>query len=304
MGNDNIATGVSTRDHRSLLFLPACIVADRTHPLSDYYYRCASGHLPAEYRPDIFIIDLEDSVPSTVRADAYSDATAFAEGVPAGSTAPLFLRVTGSPASREPELHLASARSISGIIFPKMEPTSMDVISEFISIGKPVWPIIETASGFLHKAHILGTLRDRQRDTSTVCAILGRDDLSASLRIDRDGLNVTRLAAFFLDFVCACRANDCDAIGPVFNEPDDSTGLAEELSALWALGFSGVLSVFPQHVREVNRTFTASDDLRARCHSIHAALLEAQRNGVGWTIFEGRKYDTADLGYLEYILSR
>lgn len=304
MGNDGIAKDVSTRDHRSLLFLPACIVADRTHPLSDYYYRCASGHLPAEYRPDIFILDLEDSVPSTVRADACNDALTFAEGVPAGSTAPLFLRVTGSPALREPELHLASARSIAGIIFPKMEPASIDAINEFIIVGKPVWPIIETASGFLHKADILRTLRDCQRDTPTVCAILGRDDLAASLRIDRDGLNVTRLAAFFLDFVCACRAHGCNAIGPVFNRPDDSTGLAEELSALWALGFSGALSVFPQHVREVNRTFTPSEDLRARCRSIHTALLEAQRNGVGWTMFEGRKYDTADLGYLEYILSR
>jgi len=294
-----------TANHRSLLFLPASVVADPSHPLPDYYDRCAAERLPAEFRPDVFILDLEDSVPFADRARGCRDAASFIERVSIGTTTRLFLRVTGTDTFREAELRLAAQPAIAGIILPKVERDTVDVIaSGFLEIGKPVWPIIETAKGFLHKGEIVRFVRARQADDVPVCVILGRDDLAASLRIDRDSLVVEKFGAFFLDFVCACRAHGCDAIGPVFNAPDNAHGLLEELTALFMVGFTGALSVFPQQVRDVNRAFTTPDALRARYMSIRAALTKAHESGVGWTLYEGRKYDTADLAYIDYVLSR
>jgi (S)-citramalyl-CoA lyase len=294
-----------TARHRSLLFLPASVVADPRHPLPDYYHRCVAERLPAEFRPDVFILDLEDSVPLANRVRACRDAAFFVERASTGAATRLFLRVTGTDILREAEQHLAAQPAIEGIVLPKVEWDTVEAIAEgFLGLGKPVWPIIETAKGFLHKAESIRFFRERQAVQMPVCVILGRDDLAASLRIDRDSLTVDRFSAFFLDFVCACRAYGCDAIGPVFNEPDNPRGLLEELSALSTVGFGGTLSVFPQQVRDVNRAFTTPEEVRSRYAAIRAALMQAHDNGMGWILHEGRKYDTADLAYLDHVLAR
>lgn len=305
---DDITPKVATVeiDHRSLLFLPASVVADPTHPLPDYYRRCASGRLPAEFRADIFILDLEDSVAASARDTSFSDAAAFFDQASDRLQTSVFLRVTGTQVLRDREVELALHPGVAGIVIPKVERDTVDQVGAgLFDLGKPVWPIIETAKGFIDKSQIIKHVRERQRDSSAICVILGRDDLAASLRMDREYMTPERFASFFLDFVCACRAEGCDPIGPVFNELENATGLIQELSSLRMMGFGGSLCVFPNQVKEVNRAFAfVTSELRSKYASIREALTQASKKGLGWIIFNGRKYDTADLAYIDFVLSK
>ena len=183
--------------------------------------------------------------------------------------------------------------------------TVVKVSADFFALGKPVWPIIETAKGFVDKSHIVRLIRERQGEPFPVCVILGRDDLAASLRIDRAHMTPERFGSFFLDFVCASRAEGCDPIGPVFNDLENSTGLTQELVALRTMGFTGSLCVFPNQVKDVNRAFAfVTQEMRAKYASIRDALAQASTKGLGWVICDGRKYDTADLAYIDFVLSQ
>ena len=302
----NPKTATTKPDHRSLLFLPASVVADPTHPLPDYYRRCASGQLRAEFRADIFILDLEDSVAASARAAACSAAAAFLDGMPGQAPTNVFLRVSGMQALRDREAELASHPSVAGIVIPKVERDTLDEVGAgLFDLGKPVWPIVETAKGFADKSQTIKLVREGQKNPGAICVILGRDDLAASLRMDRERMTPERFASFFLDFVCACRAEGCDPIGPVFNEPENATGLIQELSALRTMGFGGSLCVFPNQVKEVNRAFAfVTPELRSKYVSIRTALTQASESGLGWIIHDGRKYDTADLAYIDFVLSK
>lgn len=306
MSESAIVTGKTTeRSHRSLLFLPASVVADPTHALSDFYSRCASQRLPADFRADTFILDLEDSVAVSARRAACHNAAVFLEQM-SSQTCRVFLRVTCAEELRDTEVELAAHPGIAGIVVPKIELANVDKVgSAFFDLGKPVWPIIETAKGFVEKAAIIRFIRERQAKSSIVGVIFGRDDLAASLRMDRERLTPNRFASLFLDFVCACRAEECEAIGPVFNTPEDPRELAHELSALRAMGFTGSLCVFPNQVREVNRAFTfVTPEVRAKYVGIREALAQASGRGLGWIIHDGIKYDIADLAYIDFVLSR
>jgi citrate lyase beta subunit len=291
---------------RSLLFLPGSVVVDPAHPLLDYYRRCVAELLPPEFRPDLFIVDLEDSVSARERTRAFRDVSRFLEQAGSALKVKFFLRVTGTQQLRDMEVELASNSVISGIVIPKVELCSLEqTAAPFWELDKPLWPSIETAKGFLDKREIVGRFRRRHLPPLPLGVIFGRDDLAASLRIDRDCLTPQGFGAFFLDFVCACRAESCDPIGPVFNSTINASLLVNELSQLRAMGFTGTLCVFPSQVREVNRVFTFADpELRRRYAAIEAGLVQAGEQGLGWIIYEGHKYDTADLPYIHYVLSK
>src|SRR5579863_6526974 len=104
IGAKTVRTGWSMR---SLLFLPGSVVADATHPVLDYYRRCVAERLPVEFRADIFIVDLEDSVSACGRSKAFDDVGTFLQQATNNSHAKLFLRVTGTRELRKREVELA-----------------------------------------------------------------------------------------------------------------------------------------------------------------------------------------------------
>jgi len=295
------------RPRRVLVFAPASVLMDEANSLTQYADQVMRGAIAAEYRPDCLIFDLEDSVSHSHKAKAAEMLSDFLEGCDRPDGVELVIRVNccGSKHQRNRERELASQEIIDAIMIPKVQSGNYrHLLDEFSSLGKTLLPIIETTGAFNDRTRILQAIkREGSRFGDSGAAVLGLDDLASDLRIARDMFFEDAAYRSMLGlFVSSVRQAGLAAIGPVYNIARDPNGAGGEARQLSRLGFHGCLCVFPPYVRQIKAAFTPTVAAEQRAATIRAELESAGRNGYGWVIHNGIKYDLADLPYLEWLI--
>lgn len=263
---------------RSLLFVPG----DSAHKLAR----------ALESGADALIIDLEDSVAPTAKAEARATAAAFIdEARRFDDRLQLWVRINAFDTGLSDEdLAAVVAAEPHGIMLPKCaggrDVTDLDnrlaVEEARAGIDDGTIGIIpigtETAASIFGLGSYAGS-SPRLRGIAW-----GAEDLAASISAEINrfpDLSYTppfRLARELSVFAAA--AAGAAAIDTVFTAYKDSEGLRREAEAARRDGFSAKLAIHPAQVAIINAVFTPTDEAMARARAIVAAFAEEPDAGV------------------------
>lgn len=206
---------------------------------------------------DIVIVDWEDAVAVSRKAEARMQAKSFFETAPDRPVL-RYLRIN-TPRSieglRDLEALFGFAALPDGIFIPKVEsPEEVRWIDEALGPYRDdieLYPAVETARGVRAVAEIaLASPR--------VAVIgFGSVDLAAATGSDQswDAMLYTRSRV-----VHAAAEAGIDAMDTVWIDIADQKGLAEELRRVKSLGFTGKAAIHPSQVAPINAAFRPSED--------------------------------------------
>ncbi len=200
---------------------------------------------------DAVIVDLEDAVKFDEKESARRSVACFLEK---NKDSSVLIRVN-SPDSCEHEKDLALCReagNVFGVMLPKASHRSE---IEYVAnhTGKPVWPLIESASG-------VTALPDLINAVGVTRLSIGALDLAADLEL----VYSTKGCEKVLDF---CRAQivlyskigglgpPVESVVPTINEFDEISRVATQAKQM---GFGGMLAIHPNQLPEIHRAFLPS----------------------------------------------
>ena len=270
---------------RSILFIPA--LAER--------FIAKAGARGA----DMLVIDLEDSIAPSRKADARAALPGVAARL-AATGAPLLVRINHLPGGAASELVAAdiaqSVRSeISGLKLPKIEtPPEVVACAELVAkaeraAGLPdghIWlmPMLETPRGVLNAAAIAG-VHPRVKVLN-----FGVEDFAQAMRIPPTAAATSMPAQLV---AMAARAHGLPAIGlpGTVAEFSDTAAFRRTARLARELGLAGSACIHPAQVAICNEVFGASPAELSDAHAIVTLYEAALARGEGAVAHEGRMID-------------
>jgi citrate lyase subunit beta/citryl-CoA lyase len=256
---------------RSLLFVPG------TRP-DRFASAVASG-------ADAVVLDLEDSVDATRKADARSAVAEFCSGL---EVAPVlvFVRINSLWSSwfDEDLQTIGRLESIAGIVLPKAEtPDHVASVAE-ACFSRHVVPLIETARGVLNAAAIAAA-------TGSIPALLfGAEDLTAQIGIPRT-VDGDELVFARSQVVLAATAAGADAIDAVLIDIGATDDLRRDAQRAKALGFRGKMAIHPSQIPIIHDVFSPSVAELAHARRIVDAFDAARAQGDAVIRLDNRMID-------------
>ncbi|MFJ3681343.1 HpcH/HpaI aldolase/citrate lyase family protein [Pseudomonas sp. NPDC090208] len=200
---------------------------------------------------DIVIVDFEDAVEETQKAQARDHLCAFLDANP---DARVWVRVnTAGHAEHAADLNACQHASVVGILLPKAE--SREQVALVATTGKPVMPIIESAKGLAELAAIA-------QAPGVTRLTYGRLDLGLDLGLNEGSSGAERMLdqvryALLLHSRLAALAAPLESVFPAI---DNSDGLADATRAAAGMGFSGLLCIHPRQIAVVHSALRPSAD--------------------------------------------
>lgn len=225
-------TGDCEMTARSYLFVPA----DRPER---YAKALASG-------ADAVIVDLEDAVAPNAKVKARSTLSEWLAGAPA----PVVVRINSVDSEWfDGDLAVCRHPSVHGVMLPKAERVEDLARAATAAPGKPLIPLVETATG-LDRARAFAATPGVER------LAFGSIDFQLDLSIDGDA---DALMYFRSHLVLASRLGGClPPVDGVSTALEDLPLLEADAERARRFGFGGKLCVHPRQVAIVNRVFTPS----------------------------------------------
>ncbi|WP_286695775.1 HpcH/HpaI aldolase/citrate lyase family protein [Spongiibacter sp. UBA1325] len=236
---------------------------------------------------DVLILDLEDAVSPSQKVQARQHILdALAEG--GYGHRELVVRVNGfdTPWGRE-EIAAFAHAPISALCLPKVESAAevQAVVQLLVQEQAPetlkLWAMAETPRGVLAIDEIAGS------HSRLEAIVMGTSDLAKELRVphtpDRLGLQVS-----LSQCVLAARAHGLDVLDGVHLNLDDEAGFVQACEQGVQLGFDGKTLIHPKQIAAANQTFGPSEQQLAQAKKIHQAWVEAETQGLGVVVVDGR----------------
>ena len=262
---------MSARPYRSVLYIPGS---------KDRALDKARG-----LAADAIIFDLEDAVAPDEKPAARSLLAQVLTDWDFGRRARI-VRINGLDSAwghadaRAMDEAIARGAKIDAVLIPKVNTAAdLDAVAALIP-GADLWAMMETAAGMLNAAEIAAHPRLRGM-------VMGTNDLAKELgsrhRPDRLALQ-TGLGLCLL----AARAHGKVIVDGVYNAFKDDDGLHVECEQGRDMGFDGKTLIHPAQLAIANAAFAPSKaelDLAARQI---AAFAEAQANGQGVAVVDGK----------------
>ncbi|MFH1481285.1 MAG: CoA ester lyase [Pseudomonadota bacterium] len=253
---------------------------------------------------DGVLIDLEDACPLAEREMGRIFARDMAPLLKARGI-DVLVRVNAlSTGVTGEDLHIVVTEALDGIMLPKSE-SGEDIQKLASLLGKEeeekgikkriaILPLIESPKGVIN-AYQIGTASDR------VAALgFGAGDFMRELG---EGFTIAKMTPddYFpvLLYARSAIATAACAIGipaidtPYFGILIDTEGLQREASKAKLLGFKGKMVTHPRHVEIVNHVFTPTPDDIAFSQTMVEAYKEAEMQGKGTAVLDGRMIDVA-----------
>lgn len=255
---------------------------------------------------DALSFDLEDSVPEAGKTAARAAVAAFLarpEVVAGGKLLIVRTNATDSPHFAD-DLHAMAVPGVWLLNIPKIESaaqvrevaTALEQAEAANGVAQPIGLLIniETPRGLRHAAE-LAAAHPRVAGLQ-----LGLGDLFAPNGIARDPANVQ--ATLFAVKMAAAEAGvfACDGAWP---DVADSDGFTVEATMAQKLGFIGKSCIHPRQVALANTLFSVPEALVAEARRILAAARQADAQGRGAFLFEGRMVDLPFLRRAEAIVA-
>ena len=261
---------------RSLLFVPA----DRPERFAK---AAACG-------ADAIILDLEDSVAVSRKADARKSVRAYLQGA-----VDVIRCVRINPIdSGHLDADIAAARGADAIVLPKAE--GVRSIEHLLHAwGKDCPPILPIATETPASIFALG---DYAKVAGDLCGLTwGAEDLPAAIGAatsrEADGRFTPPYEMARSLMLFAAHAAGVAAIETVYPAITDHEGLAAYAARGDRDGFTGMMAIHPVQVAIINAAFTPDAEAVARAKAIVAAFTASP--GVGALQFEGRMIDAPHL---------
>ncbi|MBG6604758.1 CoA ester lyase [Pseudomonas aeruginosa] len=217
---------------------------------------------------DAVIVDLEDAVQASAKAQAREPLRAFLDAHP---DAGVWVRVNmAGHREHDADLDLCRHRGVVGLLLPKSE--SVEQVVNAATVGKPVLPIVESALG-------LRALPEMARVAGVQRLTFGGLDLCLDLGISAGTPVATRLLdqvryELLLHTRLAGLAAPLDTVFPEIANPE---GLARFARDARDAGFAGMLCIHPRQVIGVHQALAPTREQLDWAQKIVGA---AQGNGA------------------------
>jgi citrate lyase subunit beta / citryl-CoA lyase len=237
---------------------------------------------------DAVVLDLEDAVAASRKADARRLIVAALRDAPRGRVEWL-VRVNGvETADFEADLRAVAESRPDGLVIPKVEsPETVSRMAERVKgleglEGLVLFPFIEGARGLLRAAEIAAV------DAPIAALFLGGVDLALDLGLTPGPARSGVLQHARCQFVLAARAAGRDAVDTVYLDVKDGEGLGAEARQAAELGFTGKLAIHPGQLLPIHEAFTPSPERVRHAERILAAWSAAEVEGRGVFALDGR----------------
>jgi len=236
---------------------------------------------------DCLILDLEDAVAPEAKALARDQVCAALRGGGYGRRE-LVIRVNGldSPWGGD-DLAAAAASGAAAILVPKAENAAMVREAEALMVrhGAPeemaLWCMMETPLGVLHAEEVAGA------SARLACLVMGTSDLTKELGARHTEARLPMLGALSICLLAA-RAHGRAILDGVHLDLEDEAGFVASCEQGLELGFDGKTLIHPKQIAPCNRVFAPSPEEMEWSHRIIQAFAEAEAEGKGVTVVDGR----------------
>lgn len=256
---------------------------------------------------DVVVIDLEDAVAPSAKADARARlASVFACRRAGGPD--LVIRINAlSSAWGADDLAVAAACAPDAILLPKVDGPkdvlAADDLLDSLDADPAIqlWAMIETPKGMLN----LGPIAELGRDAAArlTCLVAGTNDLAKETRV-RMTPDRRWLVPWLQQIVLSARAGGLDALDGVSNDFRDLEAFARECDQGRAMGFDGKTLIHPAQVGSANLVFSPSPGEVAEAEAIVAAFALPDNTGKGVIQIDGRMVERLHLDQAERLLSK
>lgn len=282
----------------SLAFVPGSVLYVQDDPLYTFVKNTFNHKLPAGYKPDALVFDLEDSVAYDHKKKSISLIDKFIEKHKADARdIELILRINAEPEYDffDQEIALIEKGQFDTILIPKISFERLQCLEKYLPSfrEREFIFVIEAPEAYLDRNRIFSYCSKENIKVTAVC--LGLDDFSGFLNVERDiFLSEGGFSSFLANIVVLASAYNIQALASVYNHPKNKDGLISEIKKLKNMGHDGSFCVFPSHVKLINDLYTPSlEEINAAKQIIEGLDKEAEK-GKGWCFYDGKKYDTAD----------
>lgn len=251
---------------------------------------------------DILIFDLEDAV-----GEADKQA---ARGMAAGrvkdrgdSAAQHVIRVNGLETEwAQADLDAAAGAKPDAILIPKIETgAALHESRRRLSAHGfkiPLWAMVETPLALMNLREIAG----EAEATGCEALVAGTNDLVSDLHAD-PGDDRAALIPHLAMIVAAARAYELIALDGVFNDLEDTTGLAAEARQGRSLGFDGKTLIHPNQIEAANTAFAPSETEIEWAEAVAAAFADEDNHGKGVLRVKGEMVERLHLKRARRILA-
>jgi citrate lyase subunit beta/citryl-CoA lyase len=266
---------------RSLLFVP-----------SDSPKKLAKART---FRPDAFILDLEDAV--AIDRKSHARATlAYVLASPKSLEGGVFVRLNDiSTEFFAGDLAVAVDPGVDGIVVPKCENkteitrieneiTRMEIQKGMARGKTKLLPILETALGIVH-AYEIGCSSER-----VSALIFGPEDYCADMGISRTRLG-EEVAIPRMLVSQAAHAAGILAIDGVFTDFSDEAGLIDDTRRGKEMGYRGKALIHPSQILPVHRAFAPADEDVGWAVEVIETFEQAKSRGSGIVAVRGKMID-------------
>ena len=247
------------------------------------------------FSPDVFVPDLEDSVPTDEKANARAVAASFLAKL--SDTGSLVIPRVNSLDTGLLEQDLAAiiTPKIYGLSIGKVQ--TVQEIAEICGLIEPLEqkaglaagrlkliPWIESAKAIINAYEICSSSK------RIIAVAFGAEDFTNDMGIERtdDDSEI----AYARSAVCiAARAADIVALDTPYFGFRDTDGLQRDASTAKKQGFKGKFAIHPAQIDIINATFSPSPQEVEHAKRVLAAFEAAEHQGRGSTSLNGKVID-------------
>jgi malyl-CoA/(S)-citramalyl-CoA lyase len=282
----------------------------------------------ATSKADVINLDLEDSVSPLKKAGARKNISQAISDLDWGNKT-LSVRINGLDTEYWVDDILAlidnKNERIDCIMIPKVGNSSdVYAVDAFVTAlekkNNRVKPIeleiiIETAAG-LENINEIAISSDR-----LVAMSFGVADYAASMGMQTTNIGGTQTGYYtisedgnkqFMDpwhqpmvsMIAACRANGLLPIDGPFGDISDKESYRAQAERSATLGMAGKWAIHPTQIDLANEIFTPSKEALETAHGILSAMAEAERQGSGAAVFNGKLIDIASIKQAQVLINQ
>ena len=256
------------KDIKSLLFVPAKDKMLAKIP-----------HMNA----DIFIVDLEDSIPEEEKEDALDRTINFIGGLTSASN--IIVRINSNHAGRE--LSRLAKLSEIGFMLPKYEKSNPYDEFKDVLQGHYTVALIETPSALVE-------LNDITKVEYLDALAFGAEDYTAKVNMEN---NVDYLIFQKSMLVTYAKGRDLQVFDTPSFKLDNEAEFEREVKNAVSLGFDGKMAISPKHIQFINESFSTCD-----LEYIQSVIARYEADGNAVVVIDGKVYEKMHINRFKKII--
>jgi citrate lyase subunit beta/citryl-CoA lyase len=236
---------------------------------------------------DALILDLEDAVAPEAKEMARRQVVEAAGSGGYGGRE-IIIRCNGlDTAWGREDIAAAAASGADAVLLPKIESTAQVREAEALMVdagaaeGVAIWCMMETPLGILHAEEVAGA------SPRLGAFVMGTSDLTKDLRARHTAMRLPMMTSLGLCLL-AGRAHGLAILDGVYLDLKDEEGFRQACRQGLELGFDGKTLIHPSQLGPCNEIFGPSAAEVAEAEKIITAFQEAEAEGRGVVLLDGR----------------